>query len=290
MNVEEKIKKRIEKRLYELNEKYGFVNDSDNVLMHDRFNSEDKFNSEKSYQIETEEDFQIKSKRKKLEDDDDEENNYLGNFIWSMSNEINKIEDYKQRNIELQKEYFFQNPKIRNIFGDHLFIKNNDNNNKTERIREFIYKNFSGKKNIDFNDIQKNIDLLYNELKSKKELGEKKKLKDTNTQNMKERRKTDEKNVTIKENINELKNEKEKDKKTRRGFRLSTNMKLENILSLLNDNQQYDQLVNGFGGYYGSHGEKKILQQMKDSIENKDNINNIYNEIKKDIIKNNKRE
>ena len=292
MYVEEKIKKRIEKRLYELNEKYGFVNDSDNVLMHDRFNSEDKFNSEKSYQIETEEDFQIKSKRKKRleDDDDDEENNYLGNFIWSMSNEINNIEDYKQRNIELQKEYFFQNPKIRNIFGDHLFIKNNDNNNKTEKIREFIYKNFSGKKNIDFNDIQKNIDLLYNELKSKKELGEKKKLKDTNLQNVKERRKNDEKNVTIKENINELKNEKEKDKKTRRGFRLSTNMKLENILSLLNDNQQYDQLVNGFGGYYGSHGEKKILQQMKDSIENKDNINNIYNEIKKDIIKNNKRE
>jgi len=29
------------------------------------------------------------------------------------------------------------------IFGDHLFIKNNDNNNnKTERIHEFIYKNF----------------------------------------------------------------------------------------------------------------------------------------------------
>ena len=132
--------------------------------------------------------------------------------------------------------------------------------------------------------------MLYNELKSKKELGEKKKLKETNSQNMKERRKTDEKNVTIKENINELKNEKEKDKKTRRGFRLSTNMKLENILSLLNDNQQYEQLVNGFGGYYGSHGEKKILQQMKDSIENKDNINNIYNEIKKDIVINNKRE
>jgi len=29
---------------------------------------------------------------------------------------------------------------------------------------------------------------------------------------------------------------------------------------------------------------------MKDSIENKDNINNIYNEIKKDIVINNKRE
>ena len=36
--------------------------------------------------------------------------------------------------------------------------------------------------------------------------------------------------------------------------------------------------------------EKKILQQMKDSIENKNNINNIYNEIKKDIVINNKRE
>ena len=36
--------------------------------------------------------------------------------------------------------------------------------------------------------------------------------------------------------------------------------------------------------------EKKILQQMKDSIENKDNINNIYNEIKKDKVINNKRE
>jgi len=36
--------------------------------------------------------------------------------------------------------------------------------------------------------------------------------------------------------------------------------------------------------------EKKILQQMKDSIENKDNINNIYNEIKIDIVINNKRE
>ena len=98
--------------------------------------------------------------------------------------------------------------------------------------------------------------MLYNELKSKKELGEKKKLKETNSQNMKERKRADEKNVNIKENINELKNEKEKDKKTRRGFRLSTNMKLENILSLLNDNQQYDQLVNGFVGYYGSHGKE----------------------------------
>ena len=33
-------------------------------------------------------------------------------------------------------------------------------------------------------------------------------------------------------------------------------MKLENILSLLNDNQQYDQLVNGFVGYYESHGKE----------------------------------
>ena len=38
--------KKMEKSLYEFNEKYGFVNDYDNVLMHDRFNSEDKFNSD----------------------------------------------------------------------------------------------------------------------------------------------------------------------------------------------------------------------------------------------------
>ena len=288
-SIEKRIKKRIEKRLFELNEKYGFINGSDNVLMNDRFMSDESMKDEKSYQVESENDLKIKSRRKRILEEDYEKNNYYGKLIWFLGNEINNIEDYKKRNFELQKEYFFQDPKVKNIFENYLFIKKNDNN-KNEKMREFVSKNFSGKKNIDFNDFQKKIELLYNEYKSRKELEEKEKLNEKNHNNPREKRRTELKNTDTNTNIDELKNEKENNRPTRKGFRLSTNMKLENILSILNDNQQYAQIVNGFDGYYEDNEEKQILKQIKNSNANKEEIYNLYNEMKKNDIINKKRE
>ena len=97
-NIEEKIKKKIENRLNELNEKYGFMNGSDNVLMYNKILTEDSLMNNKKYQVETDKDLKIKSKRKKIIDDE-EENNKLGDLIWAMADYINNMEEYKKKNI-----------------------------------------------------------------------------------------------------------------------------------------------------------------------------------------------
>ena len=84
-----------------------------------------------------------------------------------------------------------------------------------------------------------------------KEEENKKLLSEIKTQNKKERKKTEEKNFDInKNNIDKLNKKFEKEKKPEIHMRISTNMNMENILSLINNNQQYEQLINGFGGYY----------------------------------------
>ncbi len=278
-NIEEKIKKKIENRLNELNEKYGFMNGSDNVLMYNKILTEDSLINNKNYQVETDKDLKIKSKRKKIIDDE-EENNKFGDLIWAMADYINNMEEYKKKIFDQDKDNIFQNKKLRNIFGKELFIK------KNKKFREFITKNFLVKKNIDFNDFQNNIQKLYEEYNSMKEEENKKLLSEIKTQNKKERKKTEEKNFDINmNNIDKLNKKFEKEKKPEIHMRISTNMNMENILSLINNNQQYEQLINGFGGYYAHNEEKDILKKLKDSNPNKNNIRSIYKEIKTNIIK-----
>ena len=279
-NIEEKIKKKIEKKLNELNEKYGFLNGSDDILLYNKILTEDNLNNDKKYQIETEKDLKIKSKRKKLINDK-EENNKFGDFIWAISEYINDMEKYKKNNFNQDNDNIFQNKKLKNIFKKEIFIKNNIK--KNEKLREFITKNFSVKKNIDFNDFQNNIQKLYTEYNLKKEEENKKRLSETKPQIKKERKKTEEKNFNINMNNDEL--NKEKEKKPEIHKRISTNMNIESILSLINNNEQYEQLINGFGGYYTDNEEKIILKKLKDSNPNKNNIHNIYQDIKTSILK-----
>ena len=186
--------------------------------------------------------------------------------------------------MEQENDYFFHNAKIRNIFGKYLFIKKN---NKNQKIREFTTKNFEAKKNLNFNDIESNIQMLYDQYNLMKELEDKKQFLETNPEHAKRRKKIEEKMINVIKYINELNQKKEKENETKpqRKMKVSTNFNLEDVLLLLKDTQKYDQLVNGFGGYYSDKEEKQILQKMKESNPNEKNIQNIYHEIKTNIIK-----
>ena len=88
-----------------------------------------------------------------------------------MANDINNVDEYKKRFLDSDQNYIFENTKIRNIFGEHLFKKIN---NKKEKVKEFGGIEFTGKKNIDFKDFGNNILELFNQYKLKKDLEEKK--------------------------------------------------------------------------------------------------------------------
>ena len=79
-------------------------------------------------------------------------------------------------------------------------------------------------------------------------------------------------------NTNLINLKKEKEIKPQINFKISSN-NMQNILSLMSDEQQFEQFIHGFGGYYTDNEEKKILKQIKESNPNKKNIFSMYNEI-----------
>ena len=277
--IEGTIKRKIGKKLYELNEKYDFLKGSDNVLLNMRIISEDNHDKYKRDTDETENNLKIKSKRKQTFNDE-EEGNKLGDFIWNIAEDINDLEDYKKRNYEIEKGYIFQNTKIKNVFDKLLF---NKNNNKNDILRLFTMNNYTPKKNINFNGIQNNILQSDSKNNTNKELEQKKQLVEKSIQSPSKRKKTEEINI-INTSPNKLNKEKEKENMQKRKMRISTNLNFDNLLSILNDNQQYEQLINGFGGYYTENTDKEILTKIKESNPNKSNIAEIYNEIQTNII------
>ena len=79
--------------MIKLNNKYGFVNGSDNVYLNDKNSLNESFNMDNIYKNETEKDMKIKS-RKKMEDDEDD---YIGDYIWAIANDINNIDEIRKR-------------------------------------------------------------------------------------------------------------------------------------------------------------------------------------------------
>ena len=53
----------------------------------------------------------------------------------------------------------------------------------------------------------------------------------------------------------------------------------------MNDEKKFEQIINGFGGYYTDNNDKKIFKQIKESNPNKKNIFTMYNEIRTNIEK-----
>ena len=283
INIEQKIKKNIENKLIALNDKYGFINRNDNIFINEKNPLNDDYNADNLYQNETENDLKIKSKgKRKFEEEDDESN--LGDLIWNMANDINNTDEYKKRYFEQDQNYIFENTKIRNVFGQYLFKKINS---KKEKIREFEGIEFTNKKNIDFKDFGNNILELFNQYKLKKDLEEKKQILEKKYENKsnipKARKKTEDKISNSNMNNNQLK--KEKDKKPIIKMKISTNMNMENIFKFMKNEKEFEQLINGFSGYYADNEEKRILTQLKDSHPTKNNLYKIYNEIKTNIQK-----
>ena len=283
INLEQKIKKNIENKLITLNEKYGFINKNDNIFINEKNPLDDDYNTDNQYQNDTENDLKIKSKGKRIFEEDDDENN-IGDLIWNMANDINNIDEYKKRFLDSDQNYIFENTKIRNIFGQHLFKKIN---NKKEKVKEFGGIEFTGKKNIDFKDFGNNILELFNQYKLKKDLEEKKQTLEKQLENKssvpKTRKKTED--MTSNSNVNNNQLKKEKEKKPIIKMKISTNMNMENIFKLMKNEKEFEQFVNGFGGYYADNEEKRILTQIKDSNPTKNNLFKIYNEIKTNIQK-----
>ena len=271
-DFEEKIKKKIENKLFELNKKYGFMNKSDNIFLNDKAQMNESHNVDNFYMNETERDMKIKSKEN-LESDED---NYIGDYIWAIADDINNIDEFRKRTNE--KDNIFENTKIKNIFTKHSF-----NKNKNEKVRDFGNMQISVKKNIDFKAFENDIKELYSLYKLKKELEMKKK----SSGNKSIQNSPNGKNENNIDNINKNSNNLNKgnENKSQIKFKISSNLNLQNILSLMNDEQKFEQIINGFGGYYTDNNDKKIFKQIKESNPNKKNIFTMYNEIRTNIEK-----
>ena len=273
--IEQIFMKKLENKLYELNNKYGFkdsLNINYGIIFDTSFNIDNHLNSD------SEKFTQIKSnKRRKIEGDGYDADN-LREFILSMGNEINNLSKYKYRN-EQGKEYIFQNTTIRNIFGK-VFKKNKiEKNNIDDFDNNINYE--EANKSIEFNDFEKNILYSYYQYKKMKYL----------IQNNKSGSKNKNKKEFIKaidKNNSNLK--KEKEVKPEIKFKISSNFDIKDIMPMLNDQQEFENFMNGFAGYYANNEEKEILKRIKNIKPNETNFLNLYNEIKTNIINEKKEE
>ena len=273
-DFEEKIKKKIENKLLELNKKYGFMDKSDNIFLNDKTPINESHNVDNLYLNETEKDMKIKSKGI-LESDED---NYIADYIWALADDINNIDEFKKRTNE--KDNIFENTKIKNIFKKHSF---NRNNNGHEKVRDFGSMQIYADKSIDFKTFGNDIKELYALYKLKKEL----EVKNNSSENKSVQNSQRIKNENNIDNINTRSNNlnKGKEKKPQINLKISSNLNLQNILSLMNDEQKFEQIINGFGGYYTENQDKKILKQIKESNPDKNNKFTLYNEIRRTIEK-----
>ena len=287
INFNEKIKKKIENKLDKLNYKYGFMDGLDDIFMNDKQLLNEEKNADNYYLKETEKEMKIKSKgikkNKKIEKEDDDEDNF-GDFVWTMANDINNIDEYKIRKFGNDHDYIFQNTKIRNIFENYLKKNIAKKEKKDEKKIENINMISPIKKTIDFNDFQNNITELYEQLKLKKDLEIKREIKEKKYEKKYEKKSPDKKKKEDKNNNkdinpNKLKTELDNKKKPVRKMRVSTNLNIEDLLSIINNENEFNQIVNGFGGYYTNNEDKKILTKIRDYNPNIQNIHKLFSDI-----------
>ena len=113
---------------------------------------------------------------------------------------------------------------------------------------------------------------LYALYKLKKELGVKNKLSENKSVQNSEKIKN-ENNI---DNINTKSNNlnKGKENKPQINLKISSNLNLQNILSLMNDDQKLEQILNGFGGYVTEDQFKTLSGHMEDLSSQVEEIEN----------------
>ena len=211
-----------------------------------------------------------------------------------MANDINNIDEYKIRKFGNVHDYIFQNTKIRNIFGNYLKENIAKKEKKDEKKIENINMISPIKKTIDFNDFQNNITELYEQLKLKRDLEIKKEINEKKYEKKYEKKtpdkkKKEDKNINKDINPNKLKTEIDNKKKPVRKMRVSTNLNIEDLLSIINNENEFNQIVNGFGGYYTNNEDKKILTKIRDYNANIQNIHKLFNDITTNMNKEKKK-
>ena len=281
MDFEKKAKLKLERKLSILNNKYGFDEDNDGIEVNYDLFSNYSYNIDNYSQSET--DNIIKSKRKSLSNKD----NNLGDFILSLGNNINtNLNEYKKNNTILGDKNIFKTSNIKDLLSQFLTGDFNKQGFK-QGLHNFKNIQISDKKNINFNDFQNNIIELYQNFLQMKEIIKQKKQNQINQANKKNNKifnNSHNSNVPIIVEPNSNINNQNKTKEKKTNIRPTINFdSFDDFFKFINEDEEFESFMNGFGGYYSFGGEKKnkeILQKIKKSKERQNYIYD-YSNMKK---------
>ena len=274
MDFEKKAKIKLERKLSILNNKYGFHEDDDGIEVNYDLFSNYSSNIDNYSQNET--DNIIKSKRTNLSNKD----NHLGEYILSLGNNINtNLDEYKKNTSLFGDNNISKISNIKDLLGQ--FLTGNLNKQAFKPVKH-NFKNIQilDKKNINFNDYQNNIIELYQNYLQMKEIIKQQKQNQINQINKKSNKNLNNLHNNngpyITDSISNINNsDKTKEKKINIRPTLNFNT-FDDFFKFINEDEDFESFMNGFGGYYSFGGKKKnkeILQKLKES---KEKINYIY--------------
>ena len=245
---------------------------------------EETFKNE-SYAL-TDREYIIKNKNKIKSDED----NNLGGFIMSVGKDINEnLEDFKNKNLENSEKL---NPKIANMKDMINKFLIRENNKKG--LHHFNTIKFNKKRNIDINNFKgKMIEiyqkyLLYKKYMKEMEENKKNQINNENQNFLNDKDSSDFMKKFFDKTTNTNLDDEEKLKELKK--RINNNMSINDLFAIIEEDEEFENFVNGFGGYYsfgdGKKDIKEILRQIKNSnfnilsfklVKNKENNKSIKN-------------
>ena len=270
INFEKIARKKLERKLSILNNKYGFEdNGNDEIPNNYDIISHSSSNYDNYNQSET--DNIIRSK-KNIQPDNEEDDDNAGDFIISTANNINdNLNDYKNNNLLFNHSSIFKTANIKNLLNQ--FYSTNKTSNK-QGLHDFKTFKIIDKKNININEYKNSIIELYRNFL---EIKERIKEMEDNQMNQNQNKKTNHfydsgTNVPIFNNSNQNSDNSNKKNQKVKVFspKFSTNVPIDDFFNRINKDEEFENFINGFGGYY-NFGEKKnikeILKKMKEENE-----------------------
>ena len=199
-------------------------------------------------------------KRKNIHSEDEK----LGQLILSIGKDINEnLNDFKNKKFDYNKTSIFESSNMTDILNKFM-IKTG----KRHGLHTFKGMEFTNKKNLDINEYKNDIIDLYKNFLLFKDNN-----KQSNQINQNSLNKTKNKNEELlynKDNSdysNIISKDKDKNQKIENiKKKFNSNMPVEEFISLIENDKEFETFINNFGGYY-PFGDikniKEILQKMK---------------------------
>ena len=269
LDLEKKARIKLERKLEFLNCKYGFDDSNNDEFPMKKYDIISHHSSNFDNYSRSETENQIKSKKNNFPDNEtEEETDNIGDFIISTANNINdNLNDYKNNNFLFNHSSIFKTSNIKNLLNKFFTTSQRSGRQGLHDFKSFHLKD---KRTINVNDFKADIIELYqNYLQMKEKLKEMEDNEQTN-QN-KEMKSFSESGIDVPIFNDSNQNLDNFDKiKPKVGVfmpKLSSNMSIGDFYNLVNEDKEFDNFLNDFGGYY-SFGEKKnvkeILKKMKE--------------------------